>query len=450
MARLGPLLKRALARIDAAGNQYRQAEISALAAHTDMDADTEQLPVVMQLRRNPIARGESWSSYKARCDEQCSDLLARFAGDDAQMLYAANAISGKAYWRRVTEMAETRDAVSIELDPLVNATFMDDAVIDIGLPEFRTRVSPSTGEGVRVAVLDSGIDASHPYLDVLESVTTSGEDVRIPGSHGTHCAGSVASRDTVFPGVAPGVSLLNVKVLRHDGSGTFSSIVQGIDQALDLEAQVMSMSVGFNHLPPWSDGGHGWRCPDGRCPLCTAVDNAYRFGAVACVAAGNEHLRAEALRGLGEGRSFDTELGCPGQARSAITVGALTKRTFQPAEFTSRGPSAYGLEKPDLAAPGVNVMSTVPVPRQADGTCMPEPGRAELFTRLSGTSMATPIVAGCLALLIEERQTRGLSVAPAALRKALLSEAVSGVTALPNVVGRGRLDLSVYGTIIPA
>jgi len=307
-----------------------------------------------------------------------------------------------------------------------------------------------TGEGIRLAVLDSGVDEQHPFLNVAESVSTSSEPTSLPGEHGTHCAGSIASTDTLFPGVAPGVTLINVKVLQQNGSGTFSGIVQGIDRALDMDAQVMSMSLGFNHLPPWSDGGHGWQCADGRCPLCTAVDNAARFGAICVVAAGNEHQRAESLRASGNGDSFDTELGCPGQSRSAITVGAHTKRSFVPAGFSSHGPTSYNEQKPDIAAPGVNIMSTVPVPRQPDGQLASPMQRAELFARLSGTSMATPMVAGAVALILQDRLAKGLDVSPDAIRSALLSDASSQLDQSAQIVGVGRLDLADYEPLLPA
>jgi len=214
---------------------------------------------------------------------------------------------------------------------------------------------------------------------------------------------------------------------------------------------VLSMSLGFNHLPAWSDGGHGWTCPDGACPLCRAVDNAVSFGAVVVVAAGNEHGRAEALRRFGYGGTFDIEQACPGHSRGAITIGALTKRTFLPADFSSRGPTAYGAPKPDISAPGVNIMSTVPAPRNPNGAMVANPPRHLLFARLSGTSMATPIVAGAVALLIEHHRRQGLPTDPASVRGALLSRAVTTMPFPPLEIGVGRLDLAAFtGSPVPA
>lgn len=441
MAKIGPLLRNVIERLDKARPELRSHEMNVIASHVGGTGGNGRLPLVMQFQRTTPMGGETWSEFKERIKgdlEAKNDVL---AGGKAQPLYLANALAASIETERVKKLADADVIDKIELDPIVYPIAMDDAVLDLELEAFRNRYGQLTGKGVRVAVLDSGVDEKHPHLRVEKSVSTCGEDVAIPGKHGTHCAGSIASRDTMFPGIAPDVSLLNIKVLKSDGSGQNTSISKGVDEALDLDANILSLSLGFNHLPSWSDGGHGWSCPDGRCPLCTSIDNAVRFGAIVCVAAGNEHQRADALRRFGHGASFDTELGCPGQARGAITVGAITKRTFLTADFSSRGPSSFGLSKPDLCGPGVNIMSTVPAPRQANGELVANPERADLFTRLSGTSMATPIVAGAVALLLQERRERGLSIIPAAMRKALLDQAVTPMSLPENVIGRGRINL---------
>ena len=315
---------------------------------------------------------------------------------------------------------------------------MNDAVEDVGLPGVRVRHPNLDGRGVIVAVLDSGIDSQHPYLNVADAISTSGQSTDQPGDHGTHCAGSIASTDAFYPGIAPAVRLLDIKVLRANGSGQHTFIAQGVDAALDRGAHILSMSLGFNHRPTWSMNGHGWHCPDGRCPLCTAVDNAVRFDeTLVVVAAGNEHQFAEDLRNSGHGGSFDTELGCPGQARRALTVGALTKSTFSLAPFSSHGPSAYGTSKPDLSAPGVNIMSTIVSPKGIKGQ-----QRSDLFARKSGTSMATPIVAGAAALLIQQRLDAGQPWTPDEIRQELLTQHTRVLPFAAHLGGAGRLDLS--------
>ncbi|MFT0868465.1 S8 family serine peptidase [Pseudomonas sp. CAM1A] len=441
MAKLGPLLRNVLSRIESSTQDSQSQEMQLLAAHVGGAAESGRLPVVVKMNAKKARAGESWLEFKERFDHEVSPFKDAVSGGKARSLYLAGSLAAAFKPERLKDIAQLTEVDLIELDPVVNPTLMDDATIDVGLDNFRNQHGPLTGAGVRVAVLDSGIDMRHPFLAVADSVSTCGEDYLIPGYHGTHCAGSIASRDPIYRGIAPDVELINVKVLRQDGSGQHTSILQGVDAALDRQADIISMSLGFNHLPAWADGGHGWACADGHCPLCTAVDNASMFGAIVCVAAGNEHMRAEALRRMGYGSAFDTEVACPGHSRSAITVGAITKRTFLPAEFSSRGPTAYGLEKPDLVAPGVNIMSTIPAPRMPDGSLAQGASRSDLFGRLSGTSMATPIVAGVAALVLQHRRLKNLSTSGPAMRKAILSAVTS--MALPvNVVGAGRINLA--------
>jgi serine protease AprX len=447
-ARIGPLLRRAMA---AMGRDGAASDRRALAAHIGAPvAEAGRLPVVMKLPTVRPRSGERYPEYRERVLKALDGLPERLGGEAMQPLVAGNALAGAIRPEEAATLAAADGVRFLELDPQVRVVRMDDAIVDAGVEPFRNRHGALRGEGVRVAVLDTGVDTRHPFLAVAESASTVEEPVEIPGRHGTHCAGSVASRDELFPGIAPGVDLLNVKVLRGDGTGSHTSVARGVDAALELEADVLSLSLGFNHLPAWSDRGHGWSCARGDCPLCTAVDNAFDLGALPVVAAGNEHQRADALRQIGFGASFDTELGCPGQARHAVTVGALTKRTFLPAAFSSRGPTAYGLAKPDLVAPGVNVTSTVPVPRDAAGRPVRDPPRAVLFDRESGTSMATPIVAGAVALLIQHRRERGLKAAPADIRRELLTHAVTPMSLPANLAGAGRLDLGRYGAILAA
>ena len=409
-------------------------------------ADLSRLPVVLKVKGVRPEPGMTWSRYRERVQEHLSPMQHEIEvamGIKAAPILAANAFQLVASPAQIRKLAEEEGVEFVELDPLLQVVSMDDAAVDVGLPELRMAHPNLNGTGVRVAVLDSGVDDRHPFLDVAASVGTSGEHVDIPGSHGTHCAGSIASQDDIFPGIAPNVTLYNVKVLRADGRGTHTNIALGVDAALDLGAQVLSMSLGFNHLPPWTAGGHGWACTDGRCALCTAVDNAVLLDdVVVVVAAANERARAEALRAVGHGQKFDTELGCPGQAREAITVGAVTKRMFLPAAFSSRGPTSYGDPKPDLAAPGVNLTSTVPVPRRLDGTPEPNSPRSYLFDRKSGTSMATPIVAGAVALLIQKKQDSGHSWTPREIRQELISACSLPSGGTVAEVGAGVLDLS--------
>ncbi len=442
MATVGPLLTRAITRMQGVG----RLNALALAAHFGGDETVGALPLYLKIPLIAPGVRESWKAYKGRVESEMLPLQTRIrnaTGLESDRLIAGNALQVLATPDQALYLASFSELEIVELDPLVQVTTMDDATVDIDLVGYRTTHLGQDGAGVRVAVLDSGIDLHHPCLNVHHSSSTCGESDLIPGSHGTHCAGSIASTDATYAGVAPGVELYNIKVLRANGTGTSAFITKGIDAALDLNVHVLSMSLGFNHLPAWWTGGHGWSCPTGNCPLCTAVDNASLLENTVCVvAAGNEHASAAALRAAGQSGSFDTELGCPGQAREAITVGALHKSTFVPADFSSHGPTLYGIDKPVLAAPGVNVTSTIPVPRDAHGKPTLPPPRSMLFGRKSGTSMATPIVAGAAALVVQQYLTSGSPWTPAIVRSALLARGVRAIPFPANVVGDGRLLLT--------
>ncbi|MGQ0537089.1 MAG: S8 family serine peptidase, partial [Methanobacteriota archaeon] len=250
-----------------------------------------------------------------------------------------------------------------------------------------------TGEGVAIAVFDSGIDPNHP--DLAEKIVAS-FDATIPrglipglldaqqipvvpeytGGHGTHVAGIAAGPGTEsrgrFAGIAPGASLVNVKVFRQDGEGSTSYVLQGLDWILanreTLGVRVAVMSLG---APP----------TDGTDALSRAVDVAAERGVLTVAAAGNHGPDAQTVR-------------VPGVAARALTVGAVDK-TLRIGEFSSRGPTIDGRSKPDIVAVGVDVTSTVPVVT----------GRGEYYGTLSGTSMAGPMVAGAAALVFAANAT---------------------------------------------
>lgn len=445
-ARVGPLLAEAMHGLQHGPAVTGVARMVLDLAATEEVAPDPVLPVFLAIPRIEPVTGEGWRVYKQRAADKLGPLAERLranAGLECASLHSGNILQCRALPGQIAEALQHEGIELAELDPLVNATLMDDAVQDIELLHARMRHPTLDGSGVRVAVLDSGIDSLHPWLRVEDSVSTSSEDVAIPGRHGTHVAGSIASHDSVYGGVAPGVALLNIKVLDSLGRGQHTSIVAGIDAALDRRPHILSMSIGFNHLPTWSQDGHGWPCPDGLCPLCRAVNNAVTAdGVLAVVAAGNEHRRAQFLRDSGFTASFDTEIACPGHANGALSVGAHSKQTFLSAPFSSRGPTAYGLSKPDIAAPGVNITSAIPVRRDAAGQPVPGLTRGELSASLSGTSMATPIVAGAAALVIQKRLAGGQSTAPLDVRGEILGVLFRHLAAPSNEVGVGRLSLA--------
>jgi len=273
------------------------------------------------------------------------------------------------------------------------------------------------GSGVKVAILDTGIDSTHLDFSfpngtskIINSISFTGESTADGFGHGTHCAsiaaGTGAASAGQYVGVAPGATILNVKVLDNSGEGLESWIISGIQWAVDNKANILSMSFGA------TDGG------DGSDPLSTTVNWATNQGAVCVVAAGNS------------GSEMYT-ICTPGVAELAITVGASTK-TDVVASFSSRGPTSDYRIKPDVLAPGVNIVAA-----RARGTSMGTPiPQYYNYTMASGTSMATPHVSGAVALLLDAHP----SWSPMRVKMALANYARDlGGSVLDQ--GTGRIDV---------
>ncbi|GAA1375450.1 S8 family peptidase [Streptomyces beijiangensis] len=267
-----------------------------------------------------------------------------------------------------------------------------------------------TGKGVTVAVVDTGADTTHPDLAgaIVASKDFTGTDEKDGNGHGTHVASTIAGRGTKHPSVAPGVSLAIAKVLNSQGQGTDSTVLAGMAWAAkDAKAKIINMSLGGTDT-------------QGTDPLEAAVDElSQSTGALFVIAAGND------------GRKGDRTVGSPGSADSALTVGAVDS-TGALADFSSRGPRIgdYGV-KPEIAAPGVGIIAA-----RAAGTNLDTPVD-DLYEAASGTSMATPHVAGAAAILAQEHPTWS-----GARLKDVLTGSASADSYTPFQTGAGQLDVA--------
>ncbi|MFJ3672514.1 S8 family serine peptidase [Streptomyces sp. NPDC090106] len=318
------------------------------------------------------------------------------------------------FWRQLAsaEAALKTSAVPrIWLDGRVHAV-LDRSTAQIGAPTvWQTGVH---GEGVKVAVLDTGVDQTHPDLAgrVSEAVDFSGSpSTADPFGHGTHVAsivgGSGAASDGLRKGVAPGADLLVGKVLGDDGSGSESSVIAGMQWAAAQGAKVVSMSLSSNSPS------------DGQDAMSQAVDELSRSTpTLFVIAAGNS------------GRDGASTVASPGAADSALTVGAVD-RDDSLADFSSRGPRVGdGSVKPDVTAPGVGIVAA-----RATGTTEGDVVD-QYYVGYSGTSMATPHVAGTAALIAQ----RHPDWTGAQIKDAIVSTArtVSGQQVTEQ--GGGRVD----------
>ncbi|TWP49287.1 S8 family serine peptidase [Lentzea tibetensis] len=267
------------------------------------------------------------------------------------------------------------------------------------------------GEGVKVAVLDTGVDAKHPELAVAESrgFTDAGEsDVQDRQGHGTHVASTVAGRGAKNTGVAPAASLMVGKVLDDRGYGQTSWIIAGMEWAARSGARVVNMSLGADMRT------------DGTDPLSQAVnDLTAETGALFVVAAGNN--------GWGP-----YTIGSPGSATSALTVGSVEKNGAL-SGFSAKGPR-FGDDavKPDITAPGGAIVAA-----RAEGT-LADVAVDDLHARLSGTSMATPHVAGAAALLAQRNPAWKANE----LKAALMGSAKPGGSVYEHGAGLVQVEFS--------
>jgi serine protease AprX len=279
-----------------------------------------------------------------------------------------------------------------------------------------------TGAGVTVAVIDSGINDSHPDLhnstqtasrvvyhqDFTGTPTTnsSGAQYDLYG-HGTHVAGIIGGNGYLsggqYEGVAPGVTLVDLRALDENGAGTDSTVIAAIQEAITLQntynIRIINLSLGRGIAESYTLD-----------PLCQAVESAWKSGIVVVVAAGNYgRLAVDGSNGFGT-------ITAPGNDPYVITVGATKSNGSASASaetlasYSSKGPTTYDhIVKPDLVAPGNDVVSL-----SAPGATLEADYPAELvdgsdgnpdYFTLSGTSMATPAVAGAAALLLQEQSS---------------------------------------------
>ncbi len=316
---------------------------------------------------------------------------------------------------RARTTAQRAAADSVQKVWLDNLVKVDDAQSNeqIGAPA--AWAAGYDGTGVKVAVLDTGIDAAHPdfanKVVAAQDFTADGTTTDLFG-HGTHVAsivaGSGAASGGTYKGVAPGASLVNAKVLDQFGSGTEAQIIEGMEWAAAQGAKVANMSLG-THSPSSGDD-----------PLVQAVDEiSESTGILFAIAADN----------IGPA---DSTITSPGWADEALTVGAVDKDDVL-ASFSSRGPRLgdYGI-KPDLTAPGVDIIAA-----RADGTAL-GPIVDERYVQLSGTSMAAPHAAAAAAILSQQHPTW----TNRQLKNALISSAETSPDYSVYQQGGGRLDVA--------
>ncbi|MFF5287461.1 S8 family serine peptidase [Streptomyces sp. NPDC013171] len=316
--------------------------------------------------------------------------------------------TASAFWADITSRRSRTgaDVKKVWLDRKVEAT-LERSTAQVGAD--LAWAAGYDGKGTRVAVLDTGADAEHPDLKgriaASRNFTDSASEADRQG-HGTHTISTVGGTGAASggrkKGVAPGAELLNGKVLNDSGAGATSWIIAGMEWAVAQGADVVSMSLG-NPTPT--------DCTD---PMSAATERLARStDTLFVVAAGNS------------GPGLNT-VSSPGCAPSVLTVGAVD-RDDSTAPFSSRGPARFShMLKPEIAAPGVGISAA------AAG------GRGVYAYRsMSGTSMATPHVAGAAAVV----KQRHPDWTGQQIKAALVSSAEAAIPGDARETGGGRLDV---------
>ena len=302
-----------------------------------------------------------------------------------------DAVAGRIPHSMILETTTLPGVVMLELDGIFTVQNGDAAVVhEVDLAQQQTGYD---GSGVTVAVIDTGIDSTHVGLDDLDD-DDSTHDPKVIGfydpvnnpdktngteiqayddqGHGSHCAGTVAGTGAPtyeHPGMAPQAYLVGVKVLDAGGSGSFATVMAGMEWTVDnrykFNIRAASMSLGGFGIIEWQS---------------SEEDSVNRYA--------NEMVRAGITMLIAAGNTAGpATIGTPGSAEDVITVGALNKNTAI-AEYSSEGPTEELRVKPNVAFVGSDVMSVQH--NSGDG-----------YVAFSGTSMATPGVAGTVALMLQ-------------------------------------------------
>jgi subtilisin family serine protease len=337
------------------------------------------------------------------------------------------------------------------------------------------------GENIVWAVMDSGIDASHPHFDLHQNLSLSaplsGKSFSFTPfaspwdqdafGHGTHVAGIIAGESqpnstplaaiqsadesgngeyhlqTLGPikGMAPKAKLLILRVLDDNGDGDETALIQAIEYIQQLNdfgrhlvVHGVNISAGFPAHPTW------YAC--GQTPLCVEINRLMKSGVAVVVAAGNSghivtFLDPQNTTEAGQLLSIND----PGNADLAITVGSTHRQsphTFGISYFSSKGPTSDGRRKPEVVAPGEKIISSASSQRTQNATLPGLNGAHFDYIEDTGTSMAAPHVSGVLAAFLSIKREY---IGQPEKVKALLMQSAMDLGRDTNIQGAGLVDL---------
>jgi len=428
------------------------------------EGEDEALPVVVELN---LRYREGLSGARRR-------FLELYPAVPGEHLDPEPELIADTYFRCRLSVTQVRALVAADMgdaDPARSAIyrvwpdFPVSALIDLSCATVKAdaarRSYGASGRGITWAVIDSGIDASHPHF--LTHDTLGGDvadlhrDFTLPGTpamgaaledkfgHGTHVAGILAGglpdrlpedlslevlervgdpnqpelprihqRELPTPallaGMAPECRLISLKALDDRGGGSSMNVVRALEHVRRelngsgklLRVHGVNLSVGYEFDPKW------FAC--GQSPVCSEVDRLVRSGVVVVVAAGNTGYGSLSSIQRQTDVGLTMTINDPGNAELAITVGATHRdmpHTYGVSYFSSKGPTGDGRAKPDLVAPGERITSCAAGRTLASvhpDSPPPDPAHLAVYVEDSGTSMAAPHVSGVIAAFLSIRR----------------------------------------------
>ncbi len=392
---------------------------AAFAQNAPVGKFAPDLAPVLERAHQGVAAGETVKVIVQYNEVPRSDQEARVQRLGAHLNHRLGLVKGIALTIPISALAALEadsEVVSVSLDHPLQAS---DDISDTATNVTSAWNSGLNGAGIGVAVIDSGINDSHPDLwnwnqshsrvvyhqDFTGTATSNSNGAKYDMyGHGTHVAGIIGGNGYLsggnYSGVAPAVKLVDLRALDLNGVGSDSTVIAAIQEAIALQSkyniQVINLSLGRGIAVSYTQDA-----------LCQAVESAWKVGIVVVVAAGNYgRLSVAGSDGYGT-------VTAPGNDPFVITVGAMNSdgSSSQSAEimtsYTSKGPTTYDhVVKPDIMAPGNGIVSLMAPGATLEASYPTQlvngnNGQPDYFT-LSGTSMATPVVSGAVALLLQQ------------------------------------------------
>jgi len=318
-------------------------------------------------------------------------------------LRLGNAVIAELTPEQIKTIAQRSDISRIEGEKTMILE-LDQSAVTVKVVEAREKHGVGTGKAIIVAVLDGEVDSTHPDLQgrVVQKKNYTEEPWGNPSKHGTHVAGIVAGNGAVYKGMAPEAIIWNYKIYpsKDTQSKEGSRSADAIEDAVKDGAQVINCSWGVSETNL-----------DGKSIWAVTAERATRLGVVLVKSAGNSGPEERTITSPADALGDVIVVGAVGREGSGIT------------EFSSRGPTADNRPKPDLCAPGEQIMSAK------------EGGE---YRRLSGTSMAAPHISGIAALMLE----RNPKLKPWQIKKILMDSAQRQNAEFDqNAQGAGLVDV---------